>query len=139
MVVNGYRELPLRGFLADHVLVEEVLDFKRFGDLVGTGRDGLRPVVVKYRVADRNALVADVGACVFARRRNQLPDDILTFVTKGTTESVISSSALQAILRGIAGQTSYEVPIGSVPIILHLKWEIIKVLKFQAQRGLKRG
>jgi hypothetical protein len=41
-------------------------------------------VVFKYGIADGDALVTDIGSGVVGRGRNQLPDYILTLVTKRT-------------------------------------------------------
>jgi hypothetical protein len=61
VVVNRDRQFTLGGFLADDVLIKEVLDFERPGDLVRRGSGGLRFIVVEDRVTDRDAFVADVA------------------------------------------------------------------------------
>jgi hypothetical protein len=85
VVVDSDRQLLLRLILADHVLVEERLHFLRLGQVGrrGPGR-GFRAVVFKNRVADGNALIADVSARVIARRRNQFGNGVLRLVTERT-------------------------------------------------------
>jgi hypothetical protein len=61
------------------------------------------PVVFKDRVADRNSLVADVGARVIAGRRDQLPNDVLTFVAEGAAERVVGTGTFHAVISGEAG------------------------------------
>jgi hypothetical protein len=53
------------------------------------------PVVLDYGVADRNALVTDVGTGIIARRRDELANDILAFMAERTAEGIIRSGALQ--------------------------------------------
>jgi hypothetical protein len=70
MVVNRHRQLFLGGFLPDHVLIQELFHFEGFRDLVGCSGGSLDFVVLQDRVADRNALVADVRTRIVARRRD---------------------------------------------------------------------
>ena len=78
VVVDGDGQLLLRLLLANDVLVEELLHLGRLGQLVGGGV-GLRlgPVVFQDGIADRHALVADVGARIVGGRRDQLGDSVL--------------------------------------------------------------
>jgi hypothetical protein len=46
MVVDGDRELLLGSVLPNHVLVKELLDFERLGDLIWTAAGGLGLVVL---------------------------------------------------------------------------------------------
>ena len=51
----------------------------------------------KNRVADGDALVADVSPGIVAGGRDQLSDYVLALMAKGTTQSIIGSGTLQAI------------------------------------------
>jgi len=68
VVVDGDRELLFGLILADHILVEEVFYVLRFGQ-VGGGSSGMSfaAVILENRVADADALIADVRARVVAR------------------------------------------------------------------------
>jgi hypothetical protein len=66
MVVNRDCELALGSFLADNVLVEKILDLKRPWNFVGTGGGWLWFIVVKNRIAYRDALIANVGSGILA-------------------------------------------------------------------------
>jgi hypothetical protein len=63
---------------------------------VRSGRGRLGLIVFEDRVADRYAFVTNVCARIIARRRDQLANNVLALVTKGTTECVIRSGTLQA-------------------------------------------
>jgi len=68
VVVDGYCELLLGLVLADDVFIEEGFDVLRLGQVRrGSCRMGFAAVVLKDRVADSNALIADVCAWVIAR------------------------------------------------------------------------
>jgi hypothetical protein len=84
VVVNRYRQLTLGGFLPDHVLIKKVFYFKWFGNFAGPGGRGLRLIVFKDRVADGDALVADVCPRIVAWRGYQLSNNVLALMTKGT-------------------------------------------------------
>src|SRR6185312_5684403 len=96
MVVNGDRELSLGRLLPDDILIEEILDLERFRNLLRAGGSRFRLIVLQNRIADGDALIANVRPRVVARRRNQLPDHVLTFMAEGTSKSVVRSSALQS-------------------------------------------
>ncbi len=69
MVINGDRQLLLGLLLADDVLVEERLHFGGLGQMVRRRRGmGIAAVVFQDGIADRDALVADVGARIIAGR-----------------------------------------------------------------------
>jgi len=71
MVIDRHRQLLLGLFLANDVLVEEGLYLLRLGELVrGAGRGGGGAIVFENGIANRDALVADVGPWVVARRRD---------------------------------------------------------------------
>jgi hypothetical protein len=79
-------------------LIEKVLYLERLGNLADARGGGLRLVVLQNRVAYSDALVANISSRIIARRRNQFPDDILTFMAKRTAKSVVRSSTLQSEL-----------------------------------------
>src|SRR5262249_25044995 len=81
---DGDGQLLLRPFLADHVLVEELLDFLRGGQR-RAGAPVLEPVVVRDDVvADLDALVADEDG----RARDELPDVVLVLIAEGTPQNL---------------------------------------------------
>jgi len=84
MVVDGDGELLLSGFLPDYVLIQKLLHFQGFGDLVGGSRGGFDFVVFENGVADSNALVANISARIVAGRGDEFPDYVLTLMTKRT-------------------------------------------------------
>src|SRR5262249_43458756 len=93
VVVDGDSQLLLSGLLADYILIQVFLDFQRLRKLVGTAVGVFVTVVLKDRVANGNALVADIGAWVIARRRDQFPYDILTLMAERTPKRVVRSRA----------------------------------------------
>ena len=83
VVVDRDRELLLGLFLADDVLVEELLDFLRDRQRRARAAARLEPVVVGDDVvADLDALVADEDR----RARNQLADVVLVLVAERAAE-----------------------------------------------------
>src|SRR5208337_4691225 len=61
VVVDRDREDLLCGFLSDHVLVEDLLDFPGLGNAGGFGRDLLSPIFLRDDVvAQLDALIADI-------------------------------------------------------------------------------
>ena len=84
VVVDGDGELLLGPFLADDVLVEELLDFLR-GRQRRAGAAVLEPVVVRDDVvADLDALVADEDG----RAGDELPDVVLVLVAEGAPQDL---------------------------------------------------
>src|SRR5579863_7036617 len=92
VVVNGDGELLLGLLLADDVFVEESFDFGGLGKLIGSscGRSG-GAVVFENRVADGDALVADVGPGVVTRGGDQLGYGVLRFVAERAAQNFFSS------------------------------------------------
>jgi hypothetical protein len=85
MVVDRDRELLLRLFLADDVLVEELLDLLRHGERGPGTAARLEPVVVRDDVvADLDTLVADEDR----RARNELADVVLILVAERAPEDL---------------------------------------------------
>jgi hypothetical protein len=98
VVVYGDGELLLSGFLPDHVLVEELLDLKRFGDLVGRPGRRLDLVVFQDGVANGDALIADIRPRVVAGRGDELTNYVLALMAKRTAQSIVRSGTLQAVI-----------------------------------------
>ena len=85
MVVDRNCELLLRLLLADHVLVQELLDFLRNGQR-GSDTPVIEPVVVGDDVvADLNALVADEDRWA----RNELADVVLILVAERAPQDFV--------------------------------------------------
>jgi hypothetical protein len=117
MVVNRDCQFPLGALLPDHVLIEEVFNFEGLRYFVGASCRRLGLIVLKDRVADRNAFIANVRTGVIARGGDQLANDVLTLMTKGTTQSVIRSGTLQAVLLGILTRIDPLSPVNTVEAI----------------------
>src|SRR5439155_17481336 len=91
-VVNGYRELLLGLFLPNHVLVEEGLDLLWLWKLVWSGRcRGRRAVIFQNGITNCDALVANIGSRIVARRGDQLSDSVLRFVAERAAKNFFSS------------------------------------------------
>ena len=54
-------------------------------------------VILEDRVADGNALIADIGAWVILRRRDQFTNNILAFMAKRATEGIVGAGTLHGI------------------------------------------
>jgi hypothetical protein len=98
VVVYGDGELLLGGVLPDHVLIEELLDLKRFGDLVGRPGRRLDLVVFQNGIADGNALIANIRPRVIAGRGDELANYVLALMAKRTAQSIVGSGTLQAVI-----------------------------------------
>src|SRR5262249_24959476 len=61
----------------------------------------IRLVVFQDRVADRDAFIANVGPRIIARGGDQLADNILTFVTKTASQSIIGPGTLHSTPPGL--------------------------------------
>jgi hypothetical protein len=62
VVVDGDRQRPLGGLLADHVLVEHIANLDRLGQVLQLEDRRRRQLLVDDLVAEIDALVADVDA-----------------------------------------------------------------------------
>ena len=62
VVVDGHAHGALGALLADDVLVEEVEDLLRLGQLQGNTRAGVAELLIDDLIAQLDALVADVDA-----------------------------------------------------------------------------
>src|SRR5690242_15931038 len=51
-------------------------------------------IILQNGVADRDALITDVGPGVIARRGDQLTHDVLAFMAKRTAQRLVGSSSL---------------------------------------------
>src|ERR1035438_10316065 len=90
VVVDGDGQFLLGLLLSDDVLVEEGLDVLRLRQLVGNGCcRSRRPIVFQDRIADGNALVADVCPGIVAWGRDQFGDCVLRFVAERTAQYLI--------------------------------------------------
>jgi hypothetical protein len=98
VVINCDGELAFGGFLTDHVLIEKIFDLQRLGNFVGACGGRFRLVVLKDRVTNRYAFIADVCPRVIARRGDELTNYVLAFMTEGTSKCVVRTSALQELL-----------------------------------------
>src|SRR5262249_17527761 len=97
MVIYGDRKLFLGAVLADYVLIEEFLYFEGFRELIGSRRRLVRFVIFQDRVANGNALIANIGSGVVAWRRDQFPDNILTFMAERAAQGLIGSGSLHTL------------------------------------------
>jgi hypothetical protein len=85
VVVDRDGESALRGLLADHVLLEDVVDFPRFGQVLQLDRRGSGELLVDDLVAEVDALVADVDA----GPRDQLFDLALRLAAEAAEELLV--------------------------------------------------
>jgi len=109
VVIDGNRELLLGSFLPDDVLVQEFLHFQGLGDFVGSSGRSLDLIVFENGITDSNALVADIGPRIIAWGGDELSDYVLTFMTERTSESIIGSGTLHAVISSsTAGATPSE-------------------------------
>jgi hypothetical protein len=97
VVVDGYGKFPLGRLLANYVLIQKVPYFQRLRDLMRPGGNRLGFIILKNGVANRDALITDVGTRVVTWRRNQFSDDVLALVAEGTSQGIIRSGALQMV------------------------------------------
>jgi hypothetical protein len=94
VVVDGDGEFLLGRILADDKVVEEALHFLGLGQVAGGGGGvGLAAVVLEDRVADSHAFIADVGARIVARRRDQFGHGVLRLVAERATQRFFGSRA----------------------------------------------
>jgi hypothetical protein len=82
VIVDGDGQFLFGSVLPDYVLIQELLDFQGLGNLIGTAGSGLGLVVFEDRVANGNALVADVRAGIVAGGGDELTDYVLAFMAK---------------------------------------------------------
>jgi hypothetical protein len=111
VVVNRYCQLLLGAVLPDHVLIEMLLYFQWLRELVRGRRRGVRLVVLEDRVADGDTLVTDIGTGVVAGGGNQLSDDILTLMAKGTPQRIIRSGTFHVTPPGYSAGMSAFTPV----------------------------
>src|SRR5207247_496499 len=95
VVVDGHRQLLFRPLLPDHVEIEELLDFLRFGQRAGP-LEGPRLVLAILSddvEADVDAFVTDVDR----RSGDQLLDVALALVAEATTQYVAAVALLRHV------------------------------------------
>src|SRR6266576_176953 len=85
VVIDGYGEGLLGAVLPDYVLVQDVFDFRRRGDLGDGFRDLALFVLRQDLIAERNALIADVDR----RSGDEFPDRILGFAAERAAEVLV--------------------------------------------------
>jgi hypothetical protein len=85
VVVDGDGQGPLGALLADHVLVEDVLDLRRRGNLGDAVRNLALFVLRQDLIAECDALVADVDRGA----GNEFPDGILRFSAERAAEVLV--------------------------------------------------
>ena len=85
MVVDGDREGSLRRLLADHVLLQHLVDLTRFRKVLELDRRRRRELLVDDLVAEVDALVADVDA----RAGDQLFDLTLRLPAEAAEELLV--------------------------------------------------
>jgi hypothetical protein len=98
VVVYGDSKLLFGGFLPDYILIEEFLDLKRFGDLIGRPRRRLDLVVFQDGIANGYALIADIRPRIVAGRGDELANYVLALMAKRTAQSIVGSGTLQAVI-----------------------------------------
>ena len=96
MVIHSDRQLLLGGFLTNHILIQIFLQFQRPRQLAGGAVALIVTIVFNDRIAYSDAFVADVCPGIVTRRRNELTDNVLAFVTKRTAKGIVGSGALQS-------------------------------------------
>jgi hypothetical protein len=85
VVVDGDRERPLGGFLPDHVLVQDLVDLARLGEVLQLERRRCGELLVDDLVAEIDALVADV----YAGAGDQLLDLALRLAAEAAEELLV--------------------------------------------------
>jgi hypothetical protein len=92
VVVNRHGQLLLGLLLPDYVLVEEHFYFLRLGQLIRrAGLRSRRAVVFENGIANRDALIANVGTRIIAGRRDQLGYGILRFMAERTAQDLVGA------------------------------------------------
>jgi hypothetical protein len=89
VVVYGDGELLFGSFLPDHILIEEFLNLKRFGDLIGRPGRWLDLVVFEDGIANGDALIADIRPRVVAGRGDEFANYVLALMAKRTAQSIV--------------------------------------------------
>jgi hypothetical protein len=85
VVVDGHRQGSLGRVLADHVLLQDVVDLPRFGQVLELDRGGRGELLVDDLVAEVDALVADVDTGA----GDQLFDLALRLAAKAAEELLV--------------------------------------------------
>jgi len=108
VVVNRHCQFLLNALLPDHILIQKLFYFQRFRDLVrGTGRS-FDFIVLKNRITNSDAFVTDVGPGVIARGGDEFSDYVLALVAKRTSQSIIGSGTLHAVISSSAADRDWD-------------------------------
>src|SRR5450759_4035508 len=97
VVVNRHGQLLLRRLLANHILIQVLLQFQGLRQSVRGGLRLLAAVILQDGVAEGNALVANVGAWVIAGRRDELANNLLALVAEGTTQRLVGTRSFHKL------------------------------------------
>jgi hypothetical protein len=84
VVVHGHRERLLRALLADHVLIENLLDFGRLGELVARTLGAVFELLTDDVIAELDALVANENR----RTGDQLANFMLTLAAERAVQQL---------------------------------------------------
>ena len=93
VVINRDGEFFLGLALADYVLIEPFFELLRLRQMEYRRVGFFRAVFFENRVANRNALIANVGFRIVAGRRDQLPDDLLVLMAERASEHLIHAAS----------------------------------------------
>jgi hypothetical protein len=77
-------------------LIQKLFYFQWLRYLIREPGGSLDLVVFQNRVANRNALIADISAGIIARGRDEFPDYVLALMAKRTPQSIIGPGTLHA-------------------------------------------
>src|SRR2546423_2120103 len=120
MVVDRYGERLLRLFLADHVLVQHVLDLGGDGDLRDRLGDLALLVLRQDLVAEGDALIANVDR----RAGNELPNRVLRLAAEGAAEELIVGHLVLVWEGRPAGESGHFFLPSSICWKLAITWSI---------------
>src|SRR6266850_2773008 len=89
VVVYRDREFFLGAVLPDDVAIQKPLDFRWAGQLPRRRRGLLAFLIFQNRLANPDALVADIGARIVRRRTDELFDLLLCLMAEGTAQGLV--------------------------------------------------
>jgi len=79
-------------------LFRSLFDFERFWKFVRTAGGRFCPIIFEDGITNGDAFIAYIRSRIVARRRYQLPHDILTLMAERTAKSLVRSRTLHAYL-----------------------------------------